>query len=152
MTEETSPEETPSEAVGDPSSLEEILARLNQVRHAIERTPREDFARRTDLREEQLRLREQASEYRRVHGLGRPPAELRAELESLRSRVREVKGRRINPGVMAGGSHGGDLSGIEMVRLNRAVEEGGGLPELEQRILTLERILEEQTGSPNQPN
>ncbi len=141
MTQGTSPGET-----GGSPSLEDILARLNAVREAIEETPRGDYARRADLREEQLRLREEARDYRRIHGDGRSVADLREELESLRARAREVRGRRINPGVMAGGSHGGDLSGIEMVRLNRAVEEGGGLPDLEDRILTLERQLEERAG------
>lgn len=140
-------DDTSAEPEGTSPTLEEILARLNEVRESIATTPRTEFVRRADLRDEQLRLRELASEYRLIHGDGRPVAELRAELESLRARAREVRGRRINPGVMAGGSHGGDLSGIEMVRLNRAVEEGGGLPELEHRILTLERQIEERKGS-----
>jgi len=119
------------------STLEEILAELNDLQHRMSELPDDAFAERLVVQERRRELHAQAAELRDAR---RSPAELHRELRDLHRLRDEVFDRHLSIGnIGAGGGPGGGGVDVRYVNeFNRNIDQAEDLAKINRRIQELE--------------
>lgn len=109
----------------------------------------EPSAERSALLERRALLRTEARSGPTLSLDGRTDEDLASEATSLRARIGELVGQRINVVVQSGGSAsaGPGADGLGAIELNHAMDQASGLGELQRRLKLVEAELGRRSGS-----
>lgn len=107
----------------------------------------EPSAERSALLQRRALLRTEARSGPTISLDGRSDADLASEAASLRARIEELVGQRINIIMQSGGSAnaGPGADGMGAIELNHAMDQASGLGELQQRLKLVEAELERRS-------
>lgn len=119
------------------STLDQVLAELNDLQRRMSELPDDAFAERVMVRERRRELHAQAAELR---GASRSLEGLQKELQDLRRLRDEVFDRHLSIGnIGAGGGEGGGGVEVRYVNeVNRTIDEAGALSRINRQIRELE--------------
>jgi hypothetical protein len=131
------------------SDLDRIFSELSEISMRLMDLPENAYDERAELEGRRESLHAEAAALRESVGDQRPTSEIEAELESLRARLKQIKGSQIDVVSQAGGS-GLEVSGAsDTLDLNRRIEAGQGTDELRARINHLQNVLSERAEQEN---
>ncbi|NNF68178.1 MAG: hypothetical protein HKN01_00270 [Acidimicrobiia bacterium] len=125
-------------------TLDLLLAELSEVHRKLLELPDDAFAERHELLLTRDVLRDEMSRHHLDFDESRPSADLLAELEALRARVKEIEKDRIDVVKQHGGGSWGAAAGADgwgAVQLNQAMDEARGLPAIRSRIGRIKGVL-----------
>lgn len=126
--------------------IDSILRQLHEVGSELDGVGPDEVSRRVELRARQDELRARAKAIR--DSVPDNPHELRRLLEGLHAQRKAILAMHVDLVRQAGGGEG-RVSGnnADAMKLNRAIDEGAGLAEIEAKILRLEERLAAMDGS-----
>jgi len=129
---------------GEPTELDDIVARLAAVTDALIRTDTTEFAERYRLQTERDALRVKAAEFTEHKDERRSTPELEAELAARISQLKALRKQRINMTYQSagGGPAQGHVAAIEGGTINDAVMTGQGAAAIEMRIAEIGQELD----------
>ena len=124
----------------------DITTRLADVQKRLLDLPDDAFAEKYDLLKERDVLREEAASYSETLDRNRSDEQLQSELASLRSRAKFIEDQRIDLVMQAGGGGAstGEMGNLGGVQINKAIEDGHGLPKIRARIGIIKGILNDR--------
>lgn len=124
----------------------DITTKLADVQKRLLDLPDDAFAEKFELLKERDALRDMAASYAETLDRNRSDEELRKELAALRSRAQSIEDQRIDLVVQAGsgGAISGEMGNLGGVKINKAIEDGHGLPKIRSRIGIIKGILNDR--------
>jgi hypothetical protein len=124
----------------------DIATKLADVQKRLLDLPDDAFAEKFELLKERDALRDMAAGYAETLDRNRSDEELRKELAALRSRAQSIEDQRIDLVVQAGsgGAISGEMGNLGGVKINKAIEDGHGLPKIRSRIGIIKGILNDR--------
>ena len=127
--------------------MTEAWRELAQIQDRLLELGDEPSEERAALLERRAALRAEARSGPTISLEGRSDEDLRSEADSLRDRIRELIGRRIDLVQQAGSGlgAGAGADGWGGVELNQAMDEAAGLDGLQQRLRLVEAELERRS-------
>jgi hypothetical protein len=128
------------------SDTTDITAKLADVQKRLLDLPDDAFAEKFELLKERDQLRDEAADYSETLDRNRSDEELLRELAALRSQAQSIEDQRIDL-VMQAGSGGvmtGEMGNLGGVKINKAIEDGQGLPKIRSRIGIIKGILNDR--------
>ncbi len=128
------------------SDTTDITAKLADVQKRLLDLPDDAFAEKFELLKERDQLRDEAAHYSETLDRNRSDEELLRELAALRSQAQSIEDQRIDL-VMQAGSGGvmtGEMGNLGGVKINKAIEDGQGLPKIRSRIGIIKGILNDR--------
>lgn len=133
------------------ATLDEVILQMAETQQCLDEAPVDAFMERLDLKDRLNELRAEAATLRAGTEAEGSTHELLARLASLRRQRDEVEKSQIDvvkqagtlTAGVAGTTHQGDAT-----RLNRQIREGLGMPQIEQQIAHVKRLLVERGVDP----
>lgn len=124
----------------------DITVKLADVQKRLLELPDDAFAEKFELLKERDELRDEAAGYAEALDRNRTDEELLRELASLRARAQAIEDQRIDLVMQAGsgGATSGEMGNLGGVQINKAIEDGHGLPRIRSRIGIIKGILNDR--------
>lgn len=123
------------------SDLDRIFGELSEISMQLGELPANAYDERARLKSKREALHAEAAALRDSIGDQRPTPVIRAELESLQNRLEQIKGMEIDVVFQHGGSGLESSGASHTFELNREIEAGQGVDQLQARIGQLEKVL-----------
>lgn len=124
----------------------ELIAQLADVQQRLLDLPDDAFAEKFELLKERDALRDEAAGYAETLDRKRTDEDLLRELAALRSQAQSIEDMRIDLVVQAGGGGAttGEMGNLGGVKINKAIEDGHGLPKIRSRIGVIKGVLNDR--------
>lgn len=124
----------------------DITTKLADVQKKLLDLPDDAFAEKFELLKVRDKLRDEAAGYAETLDRNRSDEELLRELGALRSRAQSIEDQRIDLVMQAGsgGATSGEMGNLGGVKINKAIEDGQGLPKIRSRIGVIKGILNDR--------
>lgn len=121
-------------------------SKLADVQKQLLDLPDDAFAEKFELLKVRDRLRDEAAGYAEALDRNRADEDLLRELASLRSRAQVIEDQRIDLVMQAGsgGASTSEMGNLGGVKINKAIEDGQGLPKIRSRIGIIKGILNDR--------
>ncbi len=126
------------------SDLDRIFSELSEISLKLGDLPADAYDERAVLESRREELHAEAAALNDSVGSQRPTHDIEAELDSLRARLKQIKGSEIDVVTQHGGSGLESAGTSGTFDINRRIEASQGADELRARIRQLEKALEDR--------
>jgi len=127
------------------SDVGDLTRKLADVQIKLLALPDDAFQEKYRLREEQARLRAEATDFAGMIDSDRSDDELLRELGALRRQMQSIEAKRIDLVSQAGGgSLTGEMGNLGGVQINKGIDDAYGLPAIKARIGVIKGTLRDR--------